>query len=285
MGTPPEPINVLDLNGAVAVAPIAIAATASTVPTGFTRTVGAAGTVSLGHKPAGPRWEFDAGVTRVFDDMLERSIPSYHAMRAAVFALGKRYVRPNSHVVDLGCSNGGALEPFVRLFGDECQYVGVEVSDTMLEAARARFAALRSTCAGPRDTISLRKLDLRRDYPAVMASLTLCVLTLQFVPIEYRQRVLQRAYDSTLPGGAVVLVEKVLGETAALNDLLVDAYYDLKRENGYRQEEIDAKRVSLEGVLVPVTAAMNEQLLRATGFRQVECIWRHLNFAAWVAVK
>ena len=43
--------------------------------------------------------------------------------------------------------------------------------------------------------------------------------------------------------------------------------------------------VTLEGVLVPVTARWNEELLHEEGFRSVDCFWRHLNFAGWVAVK
>ncbi|MGH3921557.1 MAG: hypothetical protein ACRDS1_01640 [Pseudonocardiaceae bacterium] len=42
----------------------------------------------------------------------------------------------------------------------------------------------------------------------------------------------------------------------------------------YTQEEIDRKRLSLEGVLVPVTAKWNVEMLRAAGFQQVDCFWR-----------
>jgi len=38
-------------------------------------------------------------------------------------------------------------------------------------------------------------------------------------------------------------------------------------------------------VLVPVTAEWNEGLLRQTGFQQVDCFWRWMNFAGWVGVK
>lgn len=41
---------------------------------------------------------------------------------------------------------------------------------------------------------------------------------------------------------------------------------------------------SLEGVLVPVTTHWNEDMLRAEGFRHVDCFWRWMNFAAGVAV-
>ena len=113
----------------------------------------------------------------------------------------------------------------------------------------------------------------------------LSVLTLQFTPIEYRLKIVRDAFNALLPGGALILVEKVLGATADLDAALVDLYYSMKRDHGYSQEEIDRKRLSLEGVLVPVTAAWNEQLLRQSGFAEVDCFWRYLNFAGWIAVK
>ena len=122
-------------------------------------------------------------------------------------------------------------------------------------------------------------------YPPVKASITLLVLTLQFVPIEYRAQLLKRIYDSTIPGGALIVVEKVLGTSAVIDNALVKLYYDLKQEHGYTQEQIASKRQALEGVLVPVTAKWNEELLHSAGFSHVDTFWRYLNFAGFVAVK
>ena len=66
----------------------------------------------MGEKDAGhaaPRWEFDAEVTRVFDDMLSRSIPQYETMRQVVLDLALRFARDGTDVVDLGCSRGEAM--------------------------------------------------------------------------------------------------------------------------------------------------------------------------------
>lgn len=226
------------------------------------------------------KWTFDSDVTDVFDDMLRRSIPQYDVMRKAVFDVGRRFVQPLTEIVDLGCSRGEALAPYVELFGGQNRYVGVDVSEPMLTVARERFKALID--AG---LVKILSLDLRQTYPAATASLTLAVLTVQFVPIEHRARLLAEVYKHSVPGGAFILVEKVLGGTAATDETLVDAYYAMKRENGYSQEEIDRKRLALEGVLVPVTAKWNEELLARAGFDQVECFWRWMNFAGWVAVK
>jgi tRNA (cmo5U34)-methyltransferase len=235
---------------------------------------------SVGHYPDTEKWEFDHGVTAVFDDMLARSIPQYHEMRTLTFDIGQEFVQPKTAVVDLGCSRGEALDPFIRTFGAYNRYVGVEVSEPMLEAARSRYAGYIDS-----GVVDIRNLDLRSDYPHEQASLTLCVLTLMFTPIQYRLKIIQNIARHTVPGGAVILVEKLLGASADIDELMVDRYHRMKHEQGYSWDEIERKRMALEGVQVPVTAAWNEDLLRSAGFSQVDCFWRWMNFAGWIAVK
>ena len=234
------------------------------------------------HDEVMPRgaWQFDQEVTDVFDDMLQRSIPQYNAMRVVTFEVGQRFVQPGTAIIDMGCSRGEALIPFVSTFGAANEYIGLEISEPMIAAASARFAGHPHG-----NRVSIQSADLRHGFPGVTASLVLSVLTLQFTPIEYRQRIIRRVFDSLMPGGAFVLVEKVLGATAEIDEAFVDLFLRIKAENGYSQSQIDRKRHSLEGVLVPVTARWNEELLREEGFASVDCFWRHLNFAGWVAIK
>lgn len=228
----------------------------------------------------GTKWEFDASVTQAFDDMLARSIPQYDVMRRACYEAAEPYVKEGTDVVDLGCSRGEALETFISRHGVLNRFVGVEVSKPMLEAARERFANLIK-CG----VVDVRDLDLRVKYPPCRASVTLAILTLQFTPIEHRQKIFRNIFEHTIEGGALILVEKILGATAEIDANFVATYYDLKKENGYSQDQIERKRLSLEGVLVPVTARWNEELMRNAGFKQVDCFWRWFNFAGWIAVR
>lgn len=223
--------------------------------------------------PSG-KWVFDKAVTDVFDDMLERSIPDYAGMRRTTTELAVRFAQPKTALVDLGCSRGAAIKPIFQELENSLSYFGIEVSEPMRQAAISElpYATILDT-------------DLRHDYPPVRASVTLAVLTLQFIPIEYRQDIIQRVYDSTTKGGAFLLVEKVLGGDSFSNQLLIDTYLARKGENGYTAEQIARKRESLEGVLVPVTADWNAEMLRTAGFSHVECYWRHLNFGAWIGIK
>lgn len=234
--------------------------------------------------PAG-KWTFDEGVTDAFDDMLERSIPAYNVMRELTTKLAIRFATPHSTIVDLGCSRGSALRPLVDHFtptADEgMRFLGVDVSEPMLAAAQRTFAADRRVHIGHH--------DLRRGWPDQYApqpvSVVLAVLTLQFTPIEYRQRILRAIYENLAPGGALLLVEKVLGFNARLHDVFDDEYLAFKGRSGYTDEQIARKKASLEGVLVSQTAAGNEWMLQRAGFDAVDAYYRWLNFAGWVAVK
>lgn len=58
---------------------------------------------------AGKKWEFDEDVAKCFPDMLKRSIPAYESMRSLVFSIGRNYVKKNTHICDIGCSDMGKL--------------------------------------------------------------------------------------------------------------------------------------------------------------------------------
>lgn len=227
------------------------------------------------------KWEFNEEVTDCFSEMLERSIPGYSDMRDLVTRIGQRYVKRKTAIIDMGCSTGEAINPFIKKFGAQNQYLLYDVSKPMLDKTRERYKGWMD-----QGLLDVREFDIRNGLPiSPEASLILSVLTLQFTPIEYRQKIVASVYDTLDCGGAFILVEKVLGANYKIDSMLVDEYYKIKAENQYTQEQIAAKRKSLEGVLVPITAKWNEDILKDSGFRTVDCFWRYLNFAGWVAIK
>jgi tRNA (cmo5U34)-methyltransferase len=241
---------------------------------------------SVGHYPANDKWGFDESVTNCFSDMLRRSIPSYDTMRRTVTSISIPFIRSDGYVLDLGCSRGDAIAEMMPFASPSTRWIGVEVSEPMREASRLRFLN--------HPFISIVDHDLRGGLENIQknylpspdaADLILSVLTIQFVPIEYRPTLIKSIYNALRPEGAFILVEKVLGMNGLSDELLRSQYHALKGENGYSQEDIDRKRLSLEGVLVPITAKWNEEMLKDSGFATVECFWRVLNFGGWIAIK
>lgn len=225
-------------------------------------------------------WTFNEEVALCFDDMLQRSIPNYDVMRDLIIKLGKQYVDKSINIIDLGCSNGEGIAPFVHQFGSLQDYYLVDNSEPMLDVCRERYEELIKY-----GLMNVKNMDLRYEFPNVKAGLILSILTLQFIPIEYRSLIMKRIYDHLKPGGAFIFVEKTIGKCAETNKLITDEYLNLKHNNGYTKDQINNKRNSLEGVLVPLTVEWNEDMLKTAGFNKIETFWKHLNFTGWIAIK
>lgn len=237
---------------------------------------------------AGGRWTFDEDVTASFDDMLARSIPNYGDMRrfvteAAAYAVNVSATSQTyPTVVDIGASRGSGLAPIIDRLGARARYLATDLAAPMVETLRERFRGYIEA-----NVLEVRQHDLRTGFPipAAPAAVVLSVLTLQFIPIEYRAALLRSAHEQMTPGALLILVEKVLGGNAETDRLLTRLYRDLKMENGYSQGAVERKALSLEGVLVPLTARFDEELVRDAGFNRPECVWAWGPFRGWVAVR
>jgi len=223
------------------------------------------------------RWQFDGEVTRVFDNMLERSIPQHDSMRELVTSFAGKYAFPGDTLVDLGCSLGNAMEPHVHN-GVAC--IGLDNSPSMVASAQARFQG---------DQWRVHHHDLKDGLPAFIASrkgITVfqSILTLMFIPLEERHALVRQVYEALQPGGIFIVVEKVHWNDFRMHDMTVDEYHAMKERNGYTKAEIEAKARSLDGVLIPQTPRENEAMLMKAGF-DTASFWQWMNFQGWVAFK
>lgn len=228
------------------------------------------------------KWEFNQEVTNVFEDMLKRSIPDYQTMRNLVDTILINHIKSNqlqhSNILDLGCSDGRSIETAVSKLKTN-YFLGLECSTPMLKSAREKYRW--------EENVEFKNVDLREleFLPRKNCGAILSILTLQFIPIEYRQKIIQQVYDALDKKGIFIFVEKVMGDNYRTSQLYEKLYYESKSSNGYSNEEIRDKKLKLEGVLVPVTNNYNIDLLKQAGFAVYDIFWKHLNFIGYVAYK
>lgn len=220
------------------------------------------------------RFSFNEDVAGCFDDMLGRSIPDYERMRGLVDSVGRFFVPDSGTVVAIGSSLGRDFEGFANRGAN---VVSCDVSEPMVRRQAERFE--------PFSNVDVRLCDVTEDYPKEKADLVLSVLTLQFIPVEERQRVVANMAASLNDGGAAIVVEKLLGGKAAIEDVFTAEYYRRKGEAGYTQEQITSKRKSLAGTMAPLTEAQNRDMFARNGFSVCECFWRSVNFAAFLLMR
>ena len=124
----------------------------------------------------------------------------------------------------------------------------------MIERCKGNLARDHSSA-----TYELRLEDLR-DTTIENASIVVLNFTLQFLPDDERPAILQRIAQGLLPGGILLLAEKLRYDDPTEQELMTRLHHDFKRYQGYSDLEIAQKRAALENVLVPKGAFWYIQL-------------------------
>ena len=225
-------------------------------------------------------FKFGANVAKVFDDMVNRSVPFYGEIQRMMAELAADHAREETFVYDLGCSTGTTMIGMNTMVDQNIKFIGLDDSQEMLDKCKSKLMEL-----GFSRPYELRCADLGQGVRIENASVVVLCLTLQFVRPIYRERLLKDIYNGLNPGGVLILVEKILAEESNFNRDFIKYYYNYKRRNNYSELEISQKREALENVLVLYKLSENITLLRDQGFTDCEVFFKWFNFAGLVAVK
>ncbi len=224
---------------------------------------------------------FDEQVADVFDDMAVRSIPGYETIVSTIGGFAKEYYRSDSNIYDLGCSLGGVtFEICKQLRESEFNLIAIDNSEAMIE----RIVERKARIGGLEDRVEIVCEDIN-DTAIENASVVILNFTLQFLPPERRNPLIKRIYNGLIPGGILVLSEKIILDDQSLNDLFIEMYHKFKESNGYSELEISQKRLALENILIPEPISIHQSRHVSAGFQSFEVWFQYLNFASMISFK
>lgn len=223
---------------------------------------------------------FDQKVVDVFPDMIERSVPGYSTIIHMIGYLAERYAQANSHCYDLGCSLGAAsLAMAQKIKKENVKIIAIDNSAEMIAGCKNNLSD-----KAPGVEIEFVCEDILQSD---IADASVCVLnfTLQFIQPGLRTEFLQKIHAGMLPGGILILSEKLSFPDKNHDNLVTDLHHYFKKTNGYSELEIAQKRNALENVLVPESLATHQQRLLQVGFNTADLWFQCFNFASLVAIK
>ncbi|EMI19525.1 tRNA (uridine-5-oxyacetic acid methyl ester) 34 synthase [Rhodopirellula maiorica SM1] len=236
---------------------------------------------SLPHDRVGS-FAFDEQVVEVFPDMIARSVPGYASILAMIQQLAARFAQAKTNVYDLGCSLGAATLLIQRQVPQDCVIHAVDNAPAMVERLQMKLQhSERQTGVAE---VRVHQADVCQ-FPMTNASFVVLNLTLQFIPKDQRAALLTAIADAIVPGGALLLSEKICFDDLGQQSLLNDLHHDFKRANGYSDLEIAQKRTALEDRLLPETMQTHIDRLETAGFDCVAPWFQCFNFASILAVK
>ncbi len=226
---------------------------------------------------------FNEAVVRVFPDMIKRSVPGYPTIVENIGVLAAQFAQPDSLLYDLGCSLGAVTQALRRhVRADGCRVVAVDNSPAMVERCREYLHA--------QDSMFQELLPVEVEENDILAltfqpsSVVALNFTLQFIAPDQRLALLGRIRQSLLPGGALILSEKLRFEDDTEQQLLTDLHIGFKRANGYSELEIAQKRSALDNVMKPDSLEQHRERLLKAGFSRVTPWFQCLNFASLIAL-
>ena len=225
-------------------------------------------------------FNFGKKVATVFDDMLVRSVPMYLESQRMIAEMASDFAVEGTNIYDLGCSTGTTMLNLDKSVPRNVKFIGIDYSEEMLKKCSQKLTQHKFTREH-----EMRQADLNDGIAIENASMVLMILTLQFIRPLYRDKLIQSILKGMNENGALILVEKVLGEDSFFNRTFIKYYYDFKKRNGYSELEIAQKREALENVLIPYKLLENRELLLKTGFRYCDVFFKWYNFCGMVAVK
>ena len=221
---------------------------------------------------------FDQKVVEVFDDMVIRSVPGYTQMIELIGFIARIFPVENSNIYDLGCSTGAATTAVaLNIKKKSIKIFSVDNSEEMV-----RFCKKNIVFPGVKVQFinaDVNELEIKK------ASMVILNLTLQFIKPAMRDNLIKRIYNALIPGGILIISEKVIDEDKNNHHILESLHESFKIENGYSATEISRKRKAIENVLIPDSIERHFQRLKKAGFVNPLNILKVINFSTFIAIK
>lgn len=223
---------------------------------------------------------FDDAVARVFPDMIRRSVPGYTTIIPMIGIITEHYSQNDTRCYDLGCSLGAStLAMRHGLKSKKCELIAIDNSLAMLERCR-HYIELDNE----KTRVDLIHADINQIEFEASSVITLN-FTLQFIEPALRADLLSKIYKALVPGGVLILSEKICFDDSNEQSALENLHWDFKKANGYSDLEVSQKRSALEQVLLPDTLETHKTRLTNAGFKSSHLWYQCFNFMSLIAVK
>ena len=228
---------------------------------------------------SGLPFSFNQEVTEVFEDMIDRSVPGYTTSLNIIQQQTKQFFKEETNIYDLGCSLGASTIALLNAVHGNSKIIAIDSSESMIKACQNRFKEQIKA-----DQINFLKEDIL-DSEIKNASVVVINFALQFLKIGDRSELFRKIYKGLVPGGILILSEKVHFNSQGKTEEMSDIYHSFKSINGYSELEISSKRDSLEGVLVTETEDQHLAREKDSGFINPDKLMSNLNFLTYKFIK
>ena len=201
-----------------------------------------------------------------YDSLIPKIIPFYHEQHEVILALiGDRQPR---NVLDLGAGTGVLANLVLRAF-PAARVTVFDLAENMLTACQQNLDQYG-------DRVQLRQGNFAIDDVGMGYDLIVSGLAVHHLDGAGKQRLFHQLGRALNPGGLLLIRDLVTGATPQLTQQYAALWRDYMTANGQDADYYWAKSQDED---LPSTVEEQLQWLADSGFVEVGCHWRYLNFA------
>lgn len=212
-----------------------------------------------------------------YDGIIKNLIPYYHQMVEALVNTMPFSRSKDIEVIDLGCGTG-TISKAIKDAYPKAKITCVDISQKMLQIAADRLGEEKDTAY-----INSNFYDFSFDkkYDAVVSSLALHHLVTKADKLEFYKKI----YSALNNGGIFINADVVLASDDILQERYMQQWKSYMCKN-VPQNEVDNKWIpTYYEEDRPISMMEHFEMLKASGFKVMDLIWKYYNFAVYMAAK
>ena len=220
--------------------------------------------------------DFFGAIAERYDSLTRRGMPRYGEMLSALIA-----VTPDraEDVLELGCGTG-ALTIRLSARYPEAKLLALDGAREMVALAQERLgeADVQRTTEVSFDVRRFEETELpRQSYDLIASNMSLH-------HVEDKAPFYAGLHDALKPGGLLAFGDELTGALPHIEELYWNGWLEFARQPDHLTEgEISEIISHTEEADHYETLPDQLALLKSAGFLTVDCIWRYLNYAVFVA--
>ncbi|HZC45937.1 MAG TPA: methyltransferase domain-containing protein [Candidatus Acidoferrum sp.] len=211
-----------------------------------------------------------------YDRARRRLVPGFDDFYRAAIDLIQFPRESGIKVLDLGAGTG-LMAAFIAYSFPSARITMVDISNEMLERARARFEL-----AGERFRFEVSDYGVDRiqeKYDVIISA-----LSIHHLSDEQKRSLFNRIHGALNDGGVFVNAEQFRYATPERHRFHHERWITRVRELGVGERDLTA---ALERMKFDRAATLEDQLewMREAGFREIDCAYKNLIFAVYCGIK
>jgi len=210
-----------------------------------------------------------------YDNRRKTIIPCFDEFYNRSVSLLKYYKENFVNIIDLGAGTGLLTKVIFEMYPN-ANFTLIDISENMLKIAKERFNGM--------DNFKFLDCNYVEDIPINDCDLICSALSIHHLEHDEKQKLYQNVYSKLIENGCFINLDIFIAKSEIINNQYNSWWYNYVKNSGMSQEE---EQVWLESQKIDKENTINEtiEMLRKSGFNNIECIYNFMKFGVIVAIK